>query len=265
MSEPLDPPQPPAGSPPPPPEGGSAFTPPPAGGDGGDGGGGSTTPPGNPWEQRDRLGFVPAFIENVKLFALSPSEAFARTRRTGDYVGPLIFGVLVGWIGYLFYTIWNLLLGGIVQSWMMGMMPPEMQGQVGPSSMMVSGAMSFVWLILYPVIAAVFMFIGAGILHLCGMLTGALNNSDSGFEGTFRAVAFTSVSNLASIVPLVGGFIGLIWFIFLATVGLSTMHRTTQGKALLTVLLPIILCCVCCLAFFFLGIGAGVMSGIANQ
>lgn len=260
MSEPLDPPQPPASSPPPPPEGGgSTFTPPPAGGDGGGGGGGGPTPPpGNPWDQRDRLGFVSAFIENIKLFALSPGEAYARTRRTGDYVGPIVFAILVGWIGAFFNFLWNLLFQGSIMS----VMPAEVREQMG-ASMMLQGGSGLVGFIIYPIFAVIGLFIGAGILHLCAMLVGALSGSDSGFEGTFRAVAFASVANLAYVVPLVGGLIALVWTIILLVIGISTLHRTTQGKALITVLIPIGVCCLC-LILMVLG-GAAMIAGLAGS
>lgn len=257
MSEPLDPPQPPAGSPPPPPEGGTTFTPPPEGGGGGEGGG-PTPPPGNPWEQRDRLGFVSAFIENVKLFVLSPGEAYARTRRTGDYVGPIIFAVLVGWIGAFFQFLWGL----VFQGSMMSMMPAEMREQMG-ASMMVQGGSSLIGFILYPIFAVIGLFIGAGILHLCTMLVGALSDSDSGFEGTFRAVAFAAVANLAYVVPVVGGLIAAIWTIVLLVIGISTLHKTTQGKALIAVLIPVAVCCLC-LILMALGM-AGMIAGLASS
>lgn len=277
MNEPQDPPQqPPADNPPPPPAGGgdTPFTPPPPGGGsgggptgggapGGGGPGGGAVAPGNPWDQRARLGFVNALIENTKLFALNPSEAWARTQRTGDLVGPLIFGVLLGWIGAFFQLIWQLLFGNAALRMLMSSMPPEARSQMGP--MISAGAGGFVGFIVYPIIAVIVLFIGAAILHLCCMLVGALAESDSGFEGSFRAVAFSAVGSLGYVVPVVGGLIVMVWTIFLAVLGVSTLHRTSQGKALLAVLLPIILCCICCIAFIFFGVGAGVMGGLANQ
>jgi len=266
MSEPLDPPQPPSGGPPPdqppsdappPAPGGGGFSPPPAGGGGEGGGAGGAAPPGNPWEQRDRLGFVNAFIENIKLFALSPTEAFAQTRRTGDYVGPIIFAVLVGWIGALFQMIWGL----VFQASLVSMMPADFREQMGGAMMM--GGSPVISFILYPIFALIGLFLSAGILHLCAMLVGALAESDSGFEGTFRAIAFSWIASLGYVVPLVGGLIVLVWFIFLAVVGLSTMHKTTQGKALITVLIPFALCCICAI---LAGLGmAGMIAGLANQ
>lgn len=263
MNQPLEPPQPPSGGPPsdtpPPPPGdsGSGFTPPPAGGGGEGGGTGGAQPTGNPWEQRERLGFVNAFIENVKLFALNPTEAFAQTRCTGDYVGPIIFAVLVGWIGALFQTIW----GMIFQASVVSMLPADIRDQMGGAMMM--GGSSIIGFILYPIFAVIGLFIASGILHLCAMLVGALAESTAGFEGTLRAVAFSWVASLGYVVPVIGGLVVAVWFIFLAVIGLSTLHKTTQGKALITVLIPVALCCVCVLLSIF-GLASMIM-GMANR
>jgi hypothetical protein len=235
MSEPFDPPPPPTEPP--------GFSPPPGGGE---------AAAGNPWEQRDRLGFVNAFVENVKLFVTNPTEAFERTRRQGDYVGPLIFAIILGWITYLISQLWGMLFGA---SMILPMMPAEVRDQMG-GMMAVSGAQIVFGLVLYPVFAAIGLFIGSGILHLCLMLVGGTEASESGFEGTFRTAAYSSVASLAQIVPVVGGLISLVWWIFLAVIGLSTLHRTTQGKALLAILIPLILCCICVGAVVFFGMAA---------
>lgn len=242
MSEPMDPrpPEDPAFSAPPPP------------------GGGGGQPPGNPWDQRQQLGFAQAFIENVKLFVINPTEAFARTRRTGDFVNPLIFAVLIGWIGAVFGQLWGLLFNASMTT----MMPPEMREAMG-QSMMMGGAGFVITLVVYPFLAVIGLFLLAGILHLCLMLVGGTAQSDAGFEGTFRTASYASVASLAYIVPAVGGLIYIVWAIVLWVIGLSTLHRTTQGKALFAVLIPIVLCCLCIVLAVVLGIGG--MMGLMEQ
>ena len=88
---------------------------------------GAGGPQGNPWERRDTLGFGTAFIEAIKLFVTSPAEAFAQTKRSGDYASPLIFAVLVGWIGVAISQIWGMLF----KASMFSMFPGEMGDQMG--------------------------------------------------------------------------------------------------------------------------------------
>ncbi|MEE8137818.1 MAG: YIP1 family protein [Thermoanaerobaculia bacterium] len=214
---------------------------------------------GNPWEQRDRLGFFPALLENVKLFVTSPGEAFARTRRSGDYLSPFVFAILMGWVGAILGSIWSLLFG----AWFLTAFPGEMGDQLGP--MLAIGGMGFfATLILAPIFVAIFLFIWSGILHLCLVVVSALGESESGFEGTFRVAGYSSVAQLAQVVPFAGGLITLVWSIFLLVVGLSDLHRTTQGRALAAVLIPVALCCVCAVVAIVV-FGAGIAAFLASQ
>lgn len=195
---------------------------------------------GNPWERRDALGFGGAFIEAIKLFVTSPAEAFAQTKRSGDFASPLIFAILVGWIGVVISQIWSMLFNAS----MFSMFPGEMGEQMGAMAATSFGA--FIGsLILAPVFVAIGLFIWSGLLHLCLMLVGGLNESASGFEGTFRVVSYATVAQLANIVPIAGGLIALVWSIILGVIGLTDLHKTTQGKATAAILIPIALCCVC--------------------
>ncbi|HEX7254009.1 MAG TPA: hypothetical protein VF376_14095, partial [Thermoanaerobaculia bacterium] len=87
------------------------------------------------------------------------------------------------------------------------------------------------------------LFVFAAILHFCCLIVGALTASPSGFEGTFRVVSYSHVSSLAAIVPVVGWLAALVWWVILAVLGIQRLHRTTQGKAIGAVLIPIFVCC----------------------
>jgi hypothetical protein len=205
---------------------------------------GAGGPQGNPWERRDTLGFGSAFIETIKLFVTSPAAAFAETKRSGDYASPLIFAVLVGWIGVAVSQIWGMLFHASIFS----MFPGEMGERMGVMAATSVGAFVFS-LIVAPIVVAIVLFIESGIVHLCLMLVGGLSNSTSGFEGTFRVASYAMVAQLANIIPLVGGLIAFVWLIILGVIGLTELHGTTQGKAIAAILIPFALCCICLMAF----------------
>jgi hypothetical protein len=146
--------------------------------------GGAAVPP-LPWEDRERRGFFPALFETVKLFVTSPTEAFARAKESGDYLSPILFSVLIGWVATAIGQLYGLLFQG---AWL-SMLPPEMRDQLGP--MMATGGASFILtLILAPVLLLIWFFIWSGIVHLFLMMLGGHKQSSSGFEGTFRAVSY---------------------------------------------------------------------------
>ena len=98
-------------------------------------------------------------------------------------------------------------------------------------------------------------FIGAGILHVCLLITGGEKN---GFEATFRVVAYSSgATALFQVLPFCGGIIGGIWALVAQIIGAREMHETTTGKAVVAVLLPLICCCGCAIILFMIfGMGA---------
>ncbi len=209
-----------------------SYSPPPPGGGSGDG-------PRLPWDDRDRLGFVGALIETVKLTATAPGDAFRRLRADGDYFGPLFYGLILSWIGIFFNQLWSLLLNSAMSS---------MMGDFGAAGLVAGFSLFYMigWLVVWPFLYAILLLISAGIFHLCLMLLGGVSDSPTGFEGTFKVAAFSAVVFLCLIVPVVGGLIALVWMIILLTLGFTEAHRTSQGKALGGALLPFVLCCLCC-------------------
>ena len=64
-----------------------------------------------------------------------------------------------------------------------------------------------------------------------------VGSRNSGFEGTFRVGAYSSVTSLVSWIPVIGS-IASLYGIYLAIVGIREVHNTTTGKAALVVLIP---------------------------
>jgi hypothetical protein len=152
---------------------------------------------------------------------------------TGGIGSPLLFAIVVGWIGIAIAVFWSMLFQGM---WI-----PFMGG--GEEAAIMAGftaAWAVGLIILAPVFVIIGVFIGAAILHLMLMIVGGANN---GFEATVRVVCYAQTAQLASIIPICGGLVSLVWAIILYVFGLAAAHRTTQGKAALAVALPVVLCC----------------------
>jgi hypothetical protein len=239
--------------PPPPPQ--SPYAPPLAAG--------APRPPGGvrlPWEERDRLGLVEALFQTIRLLVTDPSDAFSRLRPDGDLTSPILFGLILSWAGVLLSQMWQLMFGGLMRSMFSRM--EGLEGAFAPS-----GAVGIIGtLVVWPVIFVVFLFISAGILHLCLMIVGATSDSPSGFEGTLKVVSYSQVAGVASVVPLVGGFLFAIWALILEVIGSSLVHRTTVARALMGVLIPILVCCTCIIfaAVFFGAMIAALIASIAG-
>ena len=231
-------------------------------GDNGPGGNGpgdnETGRPGNAWERRGELGFLEGLAGALRGFVTAPGATFAETRTAGDLGSPLLFAVLVAVVTGLVGQIWAMLVG----SSMLTMLPAELQEGLG-ALMLASGGGFLVGLVIAPIMTLVWIFIWGAIVHVLLVLVGGLDSSEAGFEGTLRVVAYSSIGNLAKLVPVLGGLISVVWMIFLMIIGLNRIHGTSEGRAVAAVLLPVVLCCACGMGLVMVGFGA-IMSGWSN-
>ncbi len=219
------------------------------GGGGTGGAGGSPSGPGGPPPRTSGVAAgaefrytdpVQTFISTVQGIVLQPVGFFRGILRQGDFINPLIFAIIC-------YEV-SAILGGIIS---------VAVGTQGFGAF-ISG------IILAPIIAAIGLFIGAGIIHLLVMLI--IGSRNAGFEGTFRVGAYVAVTQLVSwlsAIPILGILISIaigIYGVFLGVVGIREVHTTTTGKAALVVLIPV---AVVLLLILILGalIGAALFFG----
>ena len=158
---------------------------------------------------------VQSFINAVRSVVTAPADFFRGIRRQGDFVNPLIFAIIC-------YEV-SAILGGLL----------SLAGVIGSRGF---GAF-LVSIILAPIGAAIGLFIGAGILHLLVMLF--VGSRNSGFEGTFRVSAYSSVTSLVSWIPIIG-LIASLYGVYIAIMGIREVHSTTTGRAALVVLIPVV-------------------------
>ncbi len=209
-------------------------------GTGGTGGtGGSPREPGGPPPRTSGVAAggefnytdpVQSFVSTVRRIVLQPVDFFRGILRRGDFINPLIFAIIC-------YEV-SAILGGLLRL-----------AGIGAANQGVGGFLATI--IFAPIIAAIGLFIGAGILHLLVMLI--VGSRNAGFEATLRVVAYSAVTSLVSWIPIIGGLLSL-YGIYLGIVGIREMHNTTTGKAALVVLIPAAI--VLLLVFFVIGAAA---------
>src|SRR5215510_12534018 len=126
----------------------------------------ATPPPAGeiiPWE-RPGLDAFTAFGRTIAMLIGSPRRAFESMPVTSAFGRPLVFGIIVGWIGVLATTFWNLLLRPLVQS----MLPWATNDRWGEASatLRIVGAMSA------PIYFPVVLLLASAIQHLFLFLVG---------------------------------------------------------------------------------------------
>ncbi len=243
---------PPGDVPPPPPSAFGAGPPPPPGGQVP-----PTQPPAAslPWED-PQVPFLDALVETVKLFIMRPEEAYRRMAPSGPLGRPILYAVILGWIGTAAGQLYGLALRGMSMSFLPGM--SNMKGLELPMAAVLG------IVVLASVFIIIGLFIWSLIVHLFLMIAGG---AQRGFDTTFRALAYAATAQLAQVVPMCGGLVGTVWSIILQIIGVAEAHGTSRGKAALAVLLPLALCCVCVgIVLAFSGAAAiAALSGAAHN
>ena len=164
---------------------------------------------------------VQSFVGVIGDLITRPVGFFRNIARRGDFVNPLIFALVCavisaaigGFLGVLYATV------GI--------------GDTGVGGAIVAFVASMFFT---PIISAIALFVGAGILHLLVALI--VKPANTGFEATFRVVSYANVAQLASWVPILGPLVAAVASIVLSIIGVREIHETTTGKAALVVLIP---------------------------
>jgi hypothetical protein len=182
-----------------------------------------TAAPGRDYNLSDP---VNSFVDVVRRVVFQPAAFFAGLPRQGSLLNPLVFALICIEISVILVGLLTFIdvPGGIT----------SLFGARGNQ-----GFLAFVGgLVLAPIAGAVGVFLTALVTHLLVMVV--VGSGHSGFGATFRIIAYSSVTSLVGWIPFIG-WIASLYRLYLATVGIREMHRTTTGKALLVVLLPAIL------------------------
>ena len=184
-----------------------------------------------PWEDRDRLGFVPALSQTWTESVLRPSGFFKKMPRTGGIGAPMLYAVLIGTIGALFSLFWEFLFIDKLtrlQNW--------------PADMPIEMSRNVLVLVvpLIPLLLIISMLIMSFVYHVCLMITGSAKN---GWEATFRVIAYASGPSVLLLLPMCGGIFAAAWSWFLQVIGWTEAHESSAARVTVAALLPFFACC----------------------
>jgi len=207
---------------------------------------------GLPWDERDSLGFIQAFVTTIKLILMEPGKAFSQMQRGGGIEGPLLFAIVSGWIGGAAVLFYNFIYQTLTQSVDKTPLPAALPSFLAGGTMTI-GLFVFT-LIFFPIFLALGIFVSAGITHLSLLLLGGAKQS---FETTLRVVCFSIGSTaLFQLLPICGSSIYLIWNLVGQCIGIAKAHEISTGKAVAAVLLPLVLCCCAMVGLIAFGAAA---------
>lgn len=214
--------------------------------------------PGIAWDHRDQVGLLTALVETTRQVLTAPGSFFRAMPVTGGLGSPLLYAVVIGWVGLVASAFYQAIFRSVVgSSWGAFEDRPEVAALLG----WVEGWAGFVAQVVFGgVFVVIGVFLAAAIIHLLLLLLGGARRD---FEATFRVVSFAQATSILFLVPFCGQPIGAIWCLVLYVLGLAQAHQIGHGKAAVAVLLPIVLVCCCCAALAV--VFAGAIAGLAGQ
>jgi hypothetical protein len=185
------------------------------------------------WEMGD--GFVSAFFTTTRE-ALFSSARFFRKNASGEgFWSPLIYGVIVGVIGWGVSMVWQ---WHFFSRWF----PLPIFSHIPYNLHLIAMTVAL------PFLVIVSIFIGSAITHICLLIVGG---NKTGFQTTFRVICYSYSGHLFAIIPLIGSTIGSFYTLILTIIGVREGHGISTGRAILAVLLP-----------FILAAGLGILAAI---
>jgi predicted Zn finger-like uncharacterized protein len=174
------------------------------------------------WE-RASSGYPRAFVQTFLEVVATPKTFFSAMPVGHGMLRPLLFFLVIIQAVALSQAIWQLL----------GIIPPsvftENLGRTIQAALV---------LVLYPLEVCLFLFLDTAINHFFLRLFRA---DTKGFEGTFRAVVYSSAPMLLMIIPYIGLPLAMIGVVIYKFLGLRHVHGATTKQVLAVLVLPMLL------------------------
>ncbi len=127
----------------------------------------------------------------------NPIGFFKTMPKTGGLVEPLIFLALIGGVGGILQAILSIFGVGLAASFFMAL----------------------AYIVVVPIVTALFGFVSAAILFVIWKLMGSLEPFETAFRCGAYAAAITLLTTLLGIIPYLGPLLGLGWMTYLLVMG----------------------------------------------
>lgn len=179
--------------------------------------------PSLPLWERVSSGYPHAFVQTFLHVVAAPKAFFSAMPVGHGFLRPLLFFLIIIQTVALSQAIWQLL----------GILPPSVITEDLNRTLQVG-----LVLVLYPLEVCLFLFLDTAINHFFLRLFRA---DTKGFEGTFRAVVYSSAPMLLMIIPYIGLPLAMIGVVVYKFLGLRHVHGATTKQILAVLVLPMLL------------------------
>lgn len=139
----------------------------------------------------------------------SPSNYFRNMPKTGGFIEPLVFAIVMG------------IISGFIQA-VLGIMGLRLVMGVG---------MALASVILMPIIIVIGSFIGAAIMFVIWKLMGSQESYETAYRCGAYISAITPITTILGLIPYIGSSIGIVLMVFFVVIASVEVHRIESQKA----------------------------------
>jgi hypothetical protein len=152
---------------------------------------------------------ITSIINTMREVILSTAGFFRKMPRSGGFVDPVIFVASMSLIvGVINLILWPLDLGFAT-----------------------SFGTALMYVVIVPVFAVIFSFVGAAILFIIWKIMGSQESYETAYRCGAYAAAITPVTTLVGVVPYIGSVIGLVWMAYIIVSASIEVHGIKQKIA----------------------------------
>lgn len=173
-----------------------------------------------PWPPAEGESIIAAIARTWQGAALEPRGFFGSMPVEGSMGAALLFYVPIAIVQSGAALFWGLVLSS-----------GDVEGEGAVAA--ISPLLQFLF---SPLLALLGLVMAAGVVHLLLKLFGGANRD---FAFTMRVFCYAYAPQLLSVIPWAGPFVGFVWMVVVAIIGLAAGHRTGTGRAAAAVLIPL--------------------------
>lgn len=177
-----------------------------------------------PWEHPERYGFIRSFFRTIVRVMFSGKEFFSTIHSQVSSLRPASFYAIIGLIQALIGYLSSPSMVNFIKN---ANIDPQQQVLM---ENLFSGQSLTMLIITTPFIMILQLLIYASFVYLAIRIT---NPEKADFPLTLRIIAYASAPMILCIVPYLGGFIGLVWFIYNIFIGVKYALRLPWQRTFL--------------------------------
>jgi hypothetical protein len=182
---------------------------------------------GFPWPPPEDASLVTGLVETWRRSVFRPRDFFAALP-SGHTGAAVLYYLVIGITVAALQLFWDTVLPPGGASWL-GI--PDPASRISPLT----------GFLLSPLYLLASLLLAAAITHLLVLV---LVPARREFSTTLRVFAYAYSPLLFTVVPRVGQLIGFVWMLVIAVIGIREAHRTTTGRAVTAVIVPLVVAIV---------------------